>query len=211
MDIPLLLAKRQLVYIDGLDCYGKDAPLGTPAPISSLPGHALKEVQTALERAIEASYEHSQTGTATTEPTTEAGDTSGRPVLIIDGLDFLIASQPEVTATVVSQMLTSIRQRVHSTRLSITSDGPLLHGNSGARTALEQEHQAFVSTLAHQSQLVFQLRGLDTGIAKDISGVIRISHGGGHEEDVGSDNLVEGEWLYKVSGDGSVRVWGRGE
>jgi elongator complex protein 6 len=171
----------------------------------------LQDVQDSLEGALGASSQQFGTGNATAETEKHSQDASDQPVLIIDGLDFLIASQPNVTATDVSQMLTIIRQHVHSTILAVSSDGPLLHGTGISTTPLEQEHQALVAALAHQSRLVMQLRSLDTGTAKDISGVIRISHGGGYENEMEEQVVAEGEWLYKVSGDGSVRVWGRGE
>ena len=164
-----------------------------------------------LERALELKSQLGGTAAATADTNRDSQDASDRSVLIIDGLDFLVASQPDVTATAVSQMLTTIRQHVHSTILAVSSDEPLLHGNSASTTPIEIEHQALVVTLAHQSWLVMQLRGLDTGAAKDISGVIRISHGGEYEDELEEQIVAEGEWLYKVSGDGSVRVWGRGE
>lgn len=164
----------------------------------------------ALHRAIDSSYEGSRTGLIATSAGEEANATEG-PILVLDGLDFLIASHTDVTATTISQMLTQIRQRVHSTILTVSSDGPLLHGSSAATTPLEMESQAFVTSMAHQSQFVMQLRGLDSGSAKDVSGVIRISHGGEFEDDSQEQDQPGGEWLYKVSGDGSVRVWGRGE
>ena len=199
-----------MLYIDGLNIDGSsssDRPTGSFATCS----HAIKEVQNALERALEEVHKFVQATAATTSTKADPQETPDGPVLIIDGLDFLIASQPDVTATTVSQMLTTIRQHVYSTILSVSADGPLLHGNSAIRTPLEYEHQALVTSLAHQSQLIMQLRGLDTGAAKDVSGVVRISRGGAYEEEAEKENLSEGEWLYKISGDGSVRVWGRGE
>ncbi|KAF7512283.1 hypothetical protein GJ744_001851 [Endocarpon pusillum] len=76
--------------------------------------------------------------------------------------------------------------------------------------------------MAHQAERVVQLRGLDTGAARDVSGVLRFSNGGaaaaaaaGLEGTEGGEAAVkeeeEGEWLYQVKGDGSVRVWTRGE
>jgi elongator complex protein 6 len=168
-------------------------------------------VKDAIQRTINSSYESSRTTAVTTSSVGDESDLTEGPVLIIDGLDFLIALQPDVTATSISQMLTQVRQRVHATILSISSDGPLLHSNSDATAPLERAHQAFVASMAHQSQLVMQLRSLDTGTAKDVSGVIRISHGGEYEGDSQGQDQPEGEWLYKVSADGSVRVWGRGE
>ncbi len=71
--------------------------------------------------------------------------------------------------------------------------------------------------MAHQAARVLQLRGLDTGAARDVSGVLRVSKGGAGVERLegGRETSVEEEeereWLYQVKGDGSVRVWTRGE
>ncbi len=73
--------------------------------------------------------------------------------------------------------------------------------------------------MAHQAGRVLQLRGLDTGAARDVSGVLRVSSGGGDAEvgrvegggGEGEVSAEEGEWLYLVKGDGSVRTWTRGE
>lgn len=211
LDVPSLLASRRIVYIDGLDIYGASASLSSIAGSFSTHSHALKDVRDALERALEVKSQLGGMAAATADTNRDSEYASERSVLIIDGLDFLIASQPNMTATAVSQMLTIIRQHVQSTILAVSSDEPLLHGNSAFTTSVEMEHQALVATLAHQSWLVMQLRGLDTGAAKDISGVIRISHGGEYKDELEEQIVAEGEWLYKVSGDGSVGVWGRGE
>jgi elongator complex protein 6 len=55
-----------------------------------------------------------------------------------------------------------------------------------------------------------QLRTLDTGAAKDVSGVLRISKGGGFDE-VADGAVEDKEVLYFVQRDGGVRVFGRGE
>lgn len=200
-----------MIYIDGLDIYEASPSLGVTTGSLSTRSHKLKDVQDVLERALEASSLHARTETAKGNTERDSQHASDLPVLIIDGLDFLLASQPSLTATALSQMLTTIRQHVHSTMLAVSSDGPLLHSGAALMTTpLEKEHQALVAMLSHQSQLVMQLRGLDTGAAKDISGVIRISRGGGYEDETEKKPGAEGEWLYKVSRDGSVRVWGRG-
>lgn len=72
------------------------------------------------------------------------------------------------------------------------------------------------------SQRVIGLRVLDTGVARDVSGVVRVTEqrvgwmnlglqkedgektGGGEEGGKGK------EFLYQVKGDGSVRVFERG-
>jgi elongator complex protein 6 len=55
-----------------------------------------------------------------------------------------------------------------------------------------------------------QLRTLETGAARDVSGVLRISRGGGWTAEA-EDNLGERELLYYIQRDGGVRVFGRGE
>ncbi|KAK4890484.1 hypothetical protein LTR28_002595, partial [Elasticomyces elasticus] len=70
---------------------------------------------------------------------------------------------------------------------------------------------AFVLQAAHQARWVLSVRGLDTGVAKDVSGVVRATKGGGWEEEgeVGAGG-VEMEALYYVQADGGVRVFERG-
>ena len=52
------------------------------------------------------------------------------------------------------------------------------------------------------------VRGLDTGVAKDVSGVLRISRGAGESADDG--DVEERECLYYVGSDGGVEVFERG-
>lgn len=85
---------------------------------------------------------------------------------------------------------------MHATILTLAADDPLLHTQN---TTLEKEHAAFVLGQGHAADRVVSLRMLDTGTARDVSGVVRITGG----ED-------EGEWLYFVGGDGGVRVFERG-
>lgn len=52
------------------------------------------------------------------------------------------------------------------------------------------------------------VRGLDTGVAKDISGVLRISKGAGIEDE--NEEFDDKECLYFVETDGGVNVFERG-
>jgi len=72
-------------------------------------------------------------------------------------------------------------------------------------TPLEISHAAFVMSMAYQSGMVMSVRGLDTGVAKDVSGVLRVTRGA----EAGGE-VEEGEWLYFVGGDGGARVFERG-
>lgn len=146
------------------------------------------------------------------------------PVVMVDGIDFVLASQPSVSALSLQSTLATVRARSQSLLVTCSADTPLLHNHDGVSTAatpLEADHAHFITSMAHQSQWLFQLRGLDTGTAKDVSGVVRVSRGGAEDDDHRDgdtsrgprqeEDLIDGEWLYQIKGDGSARVWGRGE
>lgn len=86
--------------------------------------------------------------------------------------------------------------------LTVSADSPLVHG---AQTPLETNHLALVAGMAHQASTIMGLRLLDSGTAKDVSGVLRISRGAKAEE-----GAAETEFLYLVGGDGGVKVFERG-
>jgi elongator complex protein 6 len=54
------------------------------------------------------------------------------------------------------------------------------------------------------------LRLLSTGVARDVSGVLRISKAAGADEIDTQSPFEEKEVLYLVGGDGSVKVFERG-
>jgi elongator complex protein 6 len=88
--------------------------------------------------------------------------------------------------------------------MTLAADEPLV-ANQG--TTLEKDHAALVLSVAHEAELVLSLRLLDTGTAKDVSGVVRITRGGAES----SLTAEEREYLYFVGGDGGVRVFERGQ
>lgn len=139
--------------------------------------------------------------------------TSSKTVVVIDGIDFLLACDPDITSTDVKQLLTEIQSKVYSMVVTCAADDPLLHNIDASATPIEHEHGALVRQLAYQARLIFQLRPLETGHSKDVNGTIRVSRGGAWEstDRPSSRELDEGEWLYHVKGDGLVKVWGRGE
>lgn len=68
---------------------------------------------------------------------------------------------------------------------------------------------SFLLSTAHQADLVIGLRLLDTGAARDVSGVMRISVNEDNEDEK-ERGLEDRELLYFVSGDGAVKVFERG-
>lgn len=81
------------------------------------------------------------------------------------------------------------------------------------QTALETNHTSFVLSVAHQARSILGVRLLDTGTARDVSGVVRITGGGGVDEGDEQNELEKDgkEFLYYVGGDGGVTVFERGQ
>ncbi|KAF3390591.1 hypothetical protein F1880_009174 [Penicillium rolfsii] len=138
-------------------------------------------------------------------------------LLIVDQPDFLLAATGAtmgIGATEMAEWVTGLQQHVHATVLTMAADSPLIHNASTSgnqvSTPIETEHAAFAIGMAHKARSVMQLRTLETGAARDVSGVLRISQGGGWTAEA-DDTLGERELLYYIQRDGGVRVFGRGE
>ncbi|KAG6005718.1 hypothetical protein E4U21_007734 [Claviceps maximensis] len=185
-----LLNNNKFIFVDGLTALclpDTQLPAGSPAARDHLlRGTAVENVRKGLEDAIaEASARASE----------------GRVVLVLDQMDAWLALG-EAGAVEVMDMLLGLREKVHATILTVSADDPLLHAQT---TTLEKEHAAFALSLAHEAYRVMALRLLDTGTARDVSGVMRITGGG-----KGNGGTADAEYLYYVSGDGGVRVFERG-
>ncbi|KAM7220047.1 hypothetical protein V8F06_004561 [Rhypophila decipiens] len=131
-------------------------------------------------------------------------------VLVIDQLDFLLAAAAgggDISSLSVRDLLLDLRETADTTILTFSADQPLIDEQT---TTLEKEHANFVLSLLHEASLVLSLRLLDTGVAKDVSGVLRITAGSGAGGGT-SAAVEENEYLYHVRGDGSVRVFERGQ
>jgi elongator complex protein 6 len=94
--------------------------------------------------------------------------------------------------------------------MTISADYPLV---SAHQTALETNHAAFLLSTTHHADFIMGLRLLDSGTARDVSGVLRITVGDQVAEE-GPEiqtRLEEKELLYFVGGDGGVKVFERGQ
>ncbi|KAL4821041.1 hypothetical protein BDW67DRAFT_76717 [Aspergillus spinulosporus] len=141
-------------------------------------------------------------------------------LLVVDQPDLLLAAtgpSKGIGATEMVEWIMGLQQVATATIVTISVDSPLIHNASAFAhqnaTPLETEHAVFAVGLAHRSEMVVQLRNLETGAARDVSGVLRVSKGGawGQRENVGEDSWEEKEVLYFVQRDGGVNVFGRGE
>ena len=154
----------------------------------------------------------------------ETRNDGGNVILVLDGLDFLLAATGCEVLYVLDMIgeLREVRilpnywlhalaqrrcriQHVYATIIATAADLPL---SQSPTTPLEISHTAFVMSLAHQARSIMSVRGLDTGVAKDVSGVLRISKGA--EESADQEDVEERECLYYVGSDGGVKVFERG-
>ncbi|KAF2724693.1 hypothetical protein K431DRAFT_291347 [Polychaeton citri CBS 116435] len=140
---------------------------------------------------------------------------SAKVLLILDNPDTVIALNA-ATKNEVNKTLLKLRSQVHAAAVVCNADQPLLAAATADEVAhhtpLEVESAAFVSSLAHQARFVMSVRELDTGAARDVSGVVRVSRGGddGWWGPEVNGRVREIEALYLVQRDGGVKVFERG-
>ncbi|KXJ94215.1 hypothetical protein Micbo1qcDRAFT_159265 [Microdochium bolleyi] len=142
------------------------------------------------------------------KPTGSSQIASTRTVLVVDQIDLLVAaSGDESLRSGLSDVLLDIREKVHSSIFTLSADEPLIQAQT---TPLEKKHAALVLSTAHAADLVMSVRLLDTGSARDVSGVLRVT-AGGSGGDSGEAEADERELLYYIGGDGAARVFERGQ
>ncbi|KAI5846322.1 hypothetical protein DFP73DRAFT_545647 [Morchella snyderi] len=126
---------------------------------------------------------------------------SGKPLLILENPEFLSAALESVGVVEMGDVVMELREISYGVIVMVGADSAFLQE---PKTRLEIDHAAFVISLSHCAAWTVGLRLLDTGIAKDVSGVIRVTRG------VGDTSAEEKEVLYYV-GDGTVEVFDRGQ
>ncbi|KAG9245354.1 hypothetical protein BJ878DRAFT_21889 [Calycina marina] len=190
LDLDKLIASKKFAFVDGLS--GLFSPNQAPTTRSGeilLRDSELSYVSGELQQSIRS--------------LSEGG---GKVIMIIDQLDLLLAAGgDQVSVEGVCDKLLELRELVHATVMTVSADQPLVEVR---QTPLETNHSAFLLGLAHQADLAMSLRLLDSGTARDVSGVVRITAGGQAAE---SGKSLERDLLYFVGGDGVVRVFERGQ
>lgn len=129
-------------------------------------------------------------------------DPTTKPLLILDTPTLHLATNPTDSLTT---FLLHLRSKSHATILASNVDLPLLQTS----TPLEVATANFLTTQAHAARMVMGVRELETGAAKDVSGVLRVTKGGDWDEE--GELVAEKELLYLVQRDGNVKVFNRGE
>ncbi|KAF2176191.1 hypothetical protein K469DRAFT_700306 [Zopfia rhizophila CBS 207.26] len=137
---------------------------------------------------------------------------SRKTLLILDSPDALLstAASPTLTSFTLSSTLLALHDISSHILIHLSADTPLLSPSSPP-LPLELDSQAFLVKVAHITERVLSCRVLDTGVARDVSGVLRCTvRDGGYFEGEGGGELEGKEMLYLVKGDGSVKVFERG-
>lgn len=152
-------------------------------------------------------------------------------VLVLDAPTLLLATTAATSSDLLSLIL-QLRDQVHSALVVLEADAPLLAAarpdayagaTDKAATPIEVQHAAFVVQVAHSADWVLGCRPLETGVARDVGGVLRVVRGGAWEGVQGDGDgdardasagaekePGEMEALYHVQPDGGVRVFERG-
>jgi elongator complex protein 6 len=183
-------------------------PSRTPPGHHTLKSLDLAHLQTTITSAI--------SSLAHTTPATPPRKT----LLVLDNPDLVLALDPSITQSALTSILLTLHTlpTVSHILTHMQSDTPLLSLSAPPQPLEVAQHNLLVK-LGHMSQRIMGVRVLDTGVARDVSGVLRITEnrvgwmGLGFEgEEAGKSAEADRgkEFLYQIKGDGSVRVFERG-
>ena len=145
-------------------------------------------------------------------------------VLIIDGLDFLLAQSEDHSTAVLElkHMLLDVRQvgiylavpktarndyrlqdpvqRVHTTITIMHIDEPIFANEA---TSLERQHRSLIMSQAYEAYFIISLQPIPTGPAPDLGGVMRITRGG----DDSAGEVDEQEFVYSIGRHGGFKMF----
>jgi elongator complex protein 6 len=184
-------------------------PSTTPAEVAlgTVPGHFFLTTAkiTDVQRVVETAVRY-----------VGSNNSQRRSLLILDTPSFLLASNPATTPSILSSTIMELHGLSSHVLVHIPADDALL-SLSVPPQPLEIDGHNFLVKTAHMASRILSCRVLDTGYAKDVSGVLRVtenstglnlemqpSNGTDSEEKQGR------ELLYLVKGDGSVKIFERG-
>ena len=152
-------------------------------------------------------------------------DAPSSTLVVLDNPDLLLAAVPSLTPSSLASLFLTIHshQSVSHLLVHLQSDLALLTPSLPPQP-LQIAQQNLVVKTAHMSAKILGVRLLDTGVARDVSGVLRAtvnkdswatvgalrSAGSGGRADADPLEEMGSEVLYKVHGDGSVKVFERG-
>lgn len=202
-------------------------------PVRGPPGRTMPAVAQATPRApatlpglyalSSTSLDHISTTISTAIASLHPSASATQTLVILDNPDILLACVPGLTPVSLTSLFLDLHTQspVSHVLVHLQSDLALL-ATSEKPTPLQIAQQNLVVKTAHMSAKVLGVRVLDTGVARDVSGVLRVTVNReswadiatvGEGDEGGAVQAPEelgSEVLYKVNGDGSVKVFERG-
>lgn len=149
--------------------------------------------------------------------------TSTDVVLILDCPSILLqTTSPIIDSTKLDTFILNLRTEIHALICAVPADDALVApaavldiqdpGQTMVPFApLDADNAAFTVSMGHHSDMVMQCRRLDSGWAEDVSGILRVTINSDEERtETGDGHVEEGEWLYHIAPDSSVKAWSRG-
>ncbi|KAI9733310.1 MAG: hypothetical protein M1834_003394 [Cirrosporium novae-zelandiae] len=198
LDLVRLGQDKKFTFIDGLTLFMPTSysKVGGPRTSEKLPINSPKEL---CKKILDAMNELKVAGQQDV-------------LLVLDQLDlFHAAAGDNANLPSMQNMILSLQQHLDGILLVLSADAPLIQ-TSSISTPLEVDHAGFVVSMAHQARSILQIRTLDTGVAKDVNGVLKLHQI--YESEIGSniqgEEGEEGEVLYSLQADGNVKVFERG-
>ncbi|KAH7405856.1 hypothetical protein DE146DRAFT_649893 [Phaeosphaeria sp. MPI-PUGE-AT-0046c] len=193
---------------------------GPPPPPAAAPSSASPTQTTTGHYTLNSLDLASLRTTLTTAISSLASTPQRKTLLVLDNPDLLLALDPSLQPTSLTSLILALHASPNVSHIltHIHADNPLL-GQSTPPQPLELAHHNFLVKLAHMSTRILGVRVLDTGVARDVSGVVRITEQrvgwvglgfDGNGDDGGEEDKGGKEFLYQVKGDGSVKVFERG-
>jgi elongator complex protein 6 len=154
-------------------------------------------------------------------PPTSSSAAQRKTLLILDNPDLALPLNPTITPSAMTSLILTLHSlpTVSHVLTHIQADTPLLSLSVPAQP-LEVAHHNLLVKMAHMSRRIMGVRVLDTGVARDVSGVVRVTEqrvgwmdlglgNEGNEKKDGESGKGK-EFLYQIKGDGSVKVFERG-
>jgi elongator complex protein 6 len=126
-------------------------------------------------------------------------------ILLLDSPDVILGTT-ESDATAVISALLQLRLKAHATVIMLRADLFESEAEPHNPTPMQVQQQQLVLSRAHQANTIFSVRKLDSGLAKDVTGVLRITTS---IKDTKA-NDQDKEFLYHVSDNRTAVVWERG-
>jgi elongator complex protein 6 len=139
-----------------------------------------------------------------------------KTLLVVDTPSFLLASNPTLTPSILSSVILRLHTLTSHILVHVPADDALISLSTPPQPLEVNGHNLLVKT-AHISSRILSCRVLDTGFARDVSGVLRVTENSTglnldfrNYSGTNAEETRGGELLYLVKGDGSVKMFERG-